>query len=164
MKKTSYILYTTLLLFTLYFNEILILNEKFLILVIFITFILAIRNRFSGDILSFFDSRSKDLAREIFLTEFVIDAKYKFVYLYSSLDLARKKLFVSIYKSYLQSINFVSIFYYNYTYRQTHSAISNNIKGIVDDAYFLISKKHSFIKLNFLYRSYYYIFNKFKSV
>ncbi len=162
MKLNNNYIYLGLLVFVLYFNEILIINEKFLIFLIFITFILFLRNKFKNEILSFFINKNKELIKEIFLLEFITDAKYKYIYLYITLDLARKQLFSKIYNIYLQSLNFVIIFYYNYIYRKKYSLVLNNFRFIINDVYFFILKKHLFIKLNFLYRSYYYIFNKFK--
>jgi len=156
--------YLLLFLFVLYFKEILILNEKFLLLCIFVGFIAFLVNFLKDTIVSFFSNLNKELTQEIFLYEFAIDAKYSYIYFFENVDLLRKKLFSKIYDSYLKSLNFLSIFYYNFVFRKENYNLIMNFESVVNDVYYFILKKHLYIKLNFLYRSYYYIFYKFRTV
>ncbi len=164
MKFKDFNLYLFLGLFGLYFNEIIILNEKFLLLGIFIGFIYFVKNSMSDSIESFFLSLKKDLVNEIFLFEYSIDTKYSFIYYNLNVDLLRKRLFHKIYNTYLKGLNFLMIFYYNYSFKKDNSSLISTFEGLVNDVYYFIMKKHLFIKLNFLYRSYYYIFYKFSTI
>jgi len=164
MKFKDFNLYLLLGLFGLYFNEIIILNEKFLLLIIFIGFIMFVKNSMEDMIVNFFKSLKKDLINEIFLYEYSIDAKYSFIYYNLNLDLIRKRVFHKIYKSYLKGLNFLVIFYYNFSFKKENSNLISTFENLVNDVYYFIMKKHLFIKLNFLYRSYYYIFYKFRTI
>jgi len=164
MKFKEFNLYLLLVLFGLYFNEVIILNEKFLLLVIFIGFGFFVRNSMSSSIEDLFINLKKDLVNEIFLFEYSIDAKYSYIYYNLNLDLLRKRVFHKIYKSYLKGLNFLVIFYYNYSFKKENYNLISTFENLVNDVYYFIMKKHLFIKLNFLYRSYYFIFYKFRTV
>jgi len=157
-------LYGLLGVFVLYFNKIIILNEKFLLLLIFIAFCVVVRKYLQESIVVFFSDLQKELVNEIFLYEYNIDAKYSFIYHYLNLDLLRKKLFYNSYKFYLKSLNFLIILYSNINLKKRNNSFIQSFENLVNEVYYFILKKYSFIKLNFLYRSYYYIFYKFQVV
>jgi len=151
-------------LFGLYFNEIIILNEKFLLLVIFILFFFILKTVVLTSIDKVFGDLKKELLNEIFLYEFSIDAMYSLVYSFFNLDLFRKKLFLKVYLMYIQGLCLTSVFYYNFSNAKETAVTIDALETVVNDVYYFIMKKHLFMKLNFLYRSYYYIFYKFRVI
>ena len=162
--KSNFIFYFLLSLFGLYFNEIIILNEKFLLLGIFIGFLVFIKNFLEKKIEDFFLNFKKDLLSEIFIVEYWNDIKFSDNYFYLIINLLKQRLFKKIFKPFFKGLNFLIIFYYNLNFNKENLNIIMNFKNLIKDIYYFIMKKHLYIKLNFLYRSYYYIFYKFKTI
>ena len=162
MLSLNFLIYSLLILFGLYFNEIIILNEKFLLLIIFLGFCIFIKNFVEDLIKEYFLNIRKELFYEIFFIEYCNDIKFSDNYLYLSIDLFRQKIFKKIFNIYFKGLNFLIIFYYNLNIKRDILNIISLFETLINDIYYFIIKKHLYIKLNFLYRFYYYIFYKFR--
>ena len=164
MRFLDYSFYFLLWLFGFYFNEVIILNEKFLLLGIFISFILISKNSVGKSLKGYFLGLKKELINEIFLIEYWNDIKFSDNFFYLTIDLFRQRIFKKIFNIYLKGLNFLIIFYYNFYIKKNNLTFINFFEILVTDIYYFILKKHLYIKLNFLYRSYYYIFYKFRII